>query len=207
MSKNKMPKTAHNPFNDEEEEEEDTFVQGTLDAILHTEFNHDGETVKLITSKCYDTTRDLLFVRLVAGRLNRERDTLIVRKAISIKRRRVKLTETYEYQDSLLSAWMGTVERVKKAIREEDEEKWRSTRYCHDKLVMTDTTCVPFAHYVAYTMMTVGARMAPASKTRFDITVAESEHASLLADLLRGIHKEYGVIHPVHVAENFGSEY
>lgn len=200
---NKRTKMDDNPFAEGSDLEEDA-----NDATVHRFKDEEGEVIKLVTTKCYDTTRDMYFVRLVAGRLNRTKKSLIEIQKIRANRDQntkhyFRADARYEYTDDLLSAWAGVVEELKKAVRPEDEEAWRSTRYAHDKLVMSDTTCVPFAHYVAFVMMTVGNKTAPRSRTRYDLGIEQEEHDKMLNDVLRGMHKEYGVIHPTYVQEYF----
>lgn len=157
-----------------------------------------NEELKYRVSKHVEHNRDLYFVRLVAGSLKRSFESMIVVEQKSNSpfpnlNGKITVDIKYFYNNELLHAWASIVEKVKLMIYT-NTIGWASTVEVHDNLINRDTTCVAFARYVAFVIMTESNNLIPRNRTRYVIDSDGQIEDKLVIDLMRAIHTEYGVL-------------
>jgi hypothetical protein len=163
-----------------------------------------NEELKYRVSKHVEHNRDLYFVRLVAGSLKRSFESMI-----NVEQRndtgttnlngKVVINIKYFYNNELLHAWASIVEKVKLMIGTFSSD-WGTTVGIHEKLIDRDTTCVAFARYVAFVIMTESNSLIPRNRTRYVIDNDGQIEDKLVVDLMRAIHNEYGILKREYIA-------
>jgi hypothetical protein len=156
-----------------------------------------NEELKYKISKHVEANRDLYFVRLVAGSMKRSFESMI-----NVEQRndtgttslsgKVVINVKYFYKNELLHAWASIIERVKMMLV--PNHAWSSTEIIHEKLIERDTTCVAFARYVAFIIMTESNNLVPRNKTRYAIENEAHSEDKLVVDLMRSIESEYKML-------------
>lgn len=157
-----------------------------------------NEELKYRVSKHIEHNRDLYFVRLVAGSLKRSFESMIIvedRKNMGVNKiaGKVVIDIKYTYNNELLHAWASIIEKVKLMV-DMYVSGWDSTLDIHEKLISRDTTCVAFARYVAFVIMTESNSLVPRNRTRYVIDSDGQLEDKLVIDLMRAIRNEYGVL-------------
>ena len=157
-----------------------------------------NEEMKYHVSKHVEHNRDLYFVRLVAGSMKRSFESMI-----NVEQRKdtgttnlngkVVISVKYFYNNELLHAWASIIERVKLMINERTSG-WIKTEDIHEKLINVDTTCVAFARYVAFVIMTESNVLVPRNRTRYSIDNDAQIEDKMVVNLMRSIHSEYGIL-------------
>jgi hypothetical protein len=105
---------------------------------------------------------------------------------------KVVINVKYFYKNELLHAWASIIERVKMMLV--PNHGWSSTEIIHEKLIERDTTCVAFARYVAFIIMTESNNLVPRNKTRYAIENEAHSEDKLVVDLMRSIESEYNML-------------
>lgn len=181
---------GHNPI--------DVNVKITKERETVPEPKISNEELKYKVTKHVEHNRDLYFVRLVAGSLKRSFESMI-----NVEQRydtgttnlngKVVINVKYFYNNELLHGWATIIEKVKKMITTYTHG-WDTSENIHQKLIDRDTTCVAFARYVAFVIMTESNTLIPRNRTRYSIDNDAQLEDQLVVNLMKSLDSEYNVL-------------
>lgn len=155
------------------------------------------EELKYQVLKHVETDRNLYFVRLVAGYLKRTVDSMIEiedrnAEAGSMFKSKIVVKIKYTFNNELLHSWATVVEKIKLMLKEEYRmDTWRDAEEVNRYMIAHDSTCVAFARYVAFFIMTESNNLIPRGRTRYMMNNDAQTEDRLVVDLMRALYIEY----------------
>lgn len=157
-----------------------------------------NEKIVYEIKKHVETNRDLFFVKLVAGGLKKDFLDMVKIENSEDQLSEVGLTikTKYSYKDDLLTAQNTVVEKVQQMIdcNMLAEDKWNTFSTTHTTLIANDITCVPYAKYTSFILMTETNNLVPRQKTRFMIKDFNELENDIIISIMRAIQRLHGAL-------------
>jgi hypothetical protein len=146
-----------------------------------------------------DTNRDILFIKMVAGALNRKSfQTLMVVESESVTPTdpsfdvRIK----YTYNEQLLVARSVSLGVIKDMLKVGLDGSWRSSDSLHERLINNDTAISVYSRHVAHVIASEVGSLIPRTKTKFMIMDEMRISDERVLSLMRVMHSEFNVLEP-----------
>ncbi len=158
---------------------------------------YDVGSFKFQLSTNEENSRDIYFIRMVAGGLNKKFLELVevidesVEPAEYRKNNKVMILSIYKYSDVLLKAWSGAMEMVKKMINGGDS---KNTSELYQRLIENDTFLDALADYVVYKIANRNRGAIVTGKTKYNYAHDEHNEDYYLEQIMRPLHYTFGIL-------------
>lgn len=150
-----------------------------------------------------ESTRDMYFIRMVAGGLNKKFLELveIINEYPDTKSKAIgtnddgssiyPLLSTYKYSDLLLKAWSGAMEMVKRMI---DGGESGDTMALYLHLIENDTFLDALADYVVHKIANRNRGALVTGKTKYNYANDEHQEDVYLEQMMRPLYYSFGIL-------------
>lgn len=159
----------------------------TVDPAIYNEKKNNFTAASQI-----DNTRDLYYVKLVAGSLNKQfikiieiidTDSTTFIGASSITKNK------YKYGEKLLTAWSKLIETIRTMLSDESPLKKMKSQDLHETLIVNDSIVVAMADYTAFLIRKREAWTIIRGKTRFELVNDSELEDEYLLQIMKSIHE------------------
>lgn len=166
---------------------------------------YDNKSYRYNLSKQTEQSRDLYFIKLVAGGLGKkflELVEVIDTTELGPEESRF-ISSTYKYNDMLLKAWASAMELVKSMMGPGCDTGFKTTESLYEHLIENDSFVVALADYVAYKISTRNRGAIIRGRTRYEIERDASVEDKYLLALMKPLHYCFGLLDKDLVADYF----
>jgi len=154
--------------------------------------------VKFTLLDVIDENPDLYFIKLVAGRLKKRYNDLII--IVSEEQEGDLIKVQYRRTEDLQVAWADGMEVLKSMINnfyKSNDSVYRSSVAFYTKIIIKhETFLVIFSEYVSRKMVTHYKQLTQKSNTLFEITSSVSEMESVVLRLMSVLDEVTGALRP-----------